>query len=148
MKSILQEKPKERLSGRLLASADYIDDEDIRNKKVLDIGCCYRWCAINLLKRGARGVVGLETSENDLETVRENVSGDGLDLAVGEAAGLPLKNEVFDTVVSWEVIEHIPKNNEDLMFSEANRVLNRVASSIFPLLTALSFQIPWIRPGG
>lgn len=36
---------------------------------------------------------------------------------------LPFENESFDTVVCWEVIEHLPENSEHALFVEVNRVL-------------------------
>jgi SAM-dependent methyltransferase len=58
-----------------------------------------------------------------LETIRENLKNDRLYFAIGSATALPFPDNTFDTVVSWEVIEHIPKNQELKMFSEINRVL-------------------------
>lgn len=41
MKNILSEKPNEILHGRLLASVNFVDDNDIKNKEILDIGFGY-----------------------------------------------------------------------------------------------------------
>jgi len=73
MRNLLNEKPTKTLHGRLLASTNFVEDLDLKNKEVLDIGCGYGWCELNFLKRGASKIVGLEISENDLKTAKENV---------------------------------------------------------------------------
>jgi SAM-dependent methyltransferase len=42
---------------------------------------------------------------------------------VGSAAALPFPDESFDTVVCWEVLEHIPPDSEPTAFREIHRVL-------------------------
>lgn len=123
MKNILDERPTHDLTGRLFASVQFVDDVDLTDKAVLDIGCGYGWCELNFLKRGVRNIVGVELSEKDLDTIRKNISSSKLELRVSSAVKLPFENNLFDTIVSWEVIEHIPRGGETAMFSEVSRVL-------------------------
>lgn len=123
MRNLLNEKPTKTLHGRLLASVNFVSDVDLVNKEVLDIGCGYGWCELNFLKRGVNKIVGLEISENDLIPAKENVRNDRVDFKVASGVNLPFENKSFDTVVAWEVIEHIPKNTETFMFKEVYRVL-------------------------
>ena len=78
-------------------------------------------------------MAGIEVSEKDLETVLQNLKDDKYLFKVGSALNIPFENESFDTVVSFEVLEHIPKNTENKMFSEVNRVLRK--GGIFYLST-------------
>lgn len=123
MRNILDEKPNTELTGRLLASARFVDDEDLRGKAVLDIGCGLGWCELNFLDRGVRRIVGVEVSEGDLSTIRENIISDRLSLGVAGATHLPFVSRSFDTIVSWEVLEHIPRGDEAEMFCEVARLL-------------------------
>lgn len=123
MENILEEKPSSNLSGRLRASVEFVDDTDVINKIVLDIGCGYGWCELNFLSRGVAKIIGVERSEKDLDTIQKNISDDRLKLKVSSATNLPFEANSFDTIVSWEVIEHIPKGAEKIMFSEVARVL-------------------------
>lgn len=123
MKNFLSEKPTETLHGRLLASVNFVDDVDIKNKNVLDIGCGYGGFELNALKKDVKEIVGIEISTEDLKTARDNIKDRRAVFKVGEALKLPFKDNCFDTVVSWEVIEHIPKNSEWKMFNEVYRVL-------------------------
>lgn len=131
MRNILNEKPSLKLSGRLLGSVNFVQDIDIKDKDVLDIGCGFGWCELNFLDRGVKKMVGIEISENDLKTAKENIVNEKVRFKVGNATDLPFKDESFDTVVCWDVIEHIPKNTEDLMFENVNRALK--PKSIFYL---------------
>lgn len=123
MKNILSEKPDYNLNGRLLASVKFVDDADVANKEILDIGCGYGWCELNFLQRGAKRISAMEISEESLQTIRQNITDERLLLKTGGATNLPFENESFDTVVAWEVLEHIPVKSEPFMFKEIYRVL-------------------------
>lgn len=123
MKNILNEKPSNYLFGRLAASTRFVKDEDVNNKEVLNLGCGFGWCESNFLSRDVASMVGLEISDSDLSTARENIHDERVSFQVGSAISIPFPDNSFDTVVSWEVIEHIPKKKELEMFSEVQRVL-------------------------
>lgn len=145
MKNILDEKPRYDLTGRLSASVQFVNDEDIKDKDVLNIGCGFGWCELNFLSRGVNQVAGIEISEEDLKTARENIVDEKVKFCVGSAIDLPFSDQSFDTVVSWEVIEHIPKDTKNKMFSEVQRVLKK--DGIFYLSTPhLSFWATLLDP--
>ena len=123
MKNITEERPTDPLHGRTFYDVNFVDDSDVRNKIVLDIGCGFGWFELNGLQRQVAHITGTEISEKDLETARKYIKSDKIDFKVGSATDLPFEDQSFDTIVSWEVIEHIPKNAEDKMFQEVNRVL-------------------------
>jgi len=123
MRNIINAKPSDDLHGRTLYSVIFVDDLDIKNKDILDIGCGYGWFELSVLKRGCNKIIGTEISEEDLKTAKDNIDNEKIEFLEGSATELPFANKSFDTVVSWEVIEHIPKNTENKMFSEVNRIL-------------------------
>ena len=128
MQNIIDEKPFGELVGRHLKSVAFVRDADIQNKNILDIGCGYGWCEVAFLKRSPNAITGIEISEKDFETIRKNVIDTRVTLAVSGATKLPFEDGSFDTVVSWEVIEHIPVGTEDRMFAEVTRVLKNGGS--------------------
>ena len=67
--------------------------------------------------------MGIEVSEKDLDTIRKNIENDKLELQIGSATNLRFDENSFDTIVSWEVIEHIPRGHEKAMLTEVSRVL-------------------------
>ncbi len=125
MRNILAEKPLEfeYLSGRTKYSCLFVDREDIENKRMLDIGCGFGWFELYTLRNNVNSIVGVEVSEKDLEIPRIIINDKKIQFRIGSALLLPFDDSSFDTVVAWEVIEHIPKKSEVKMFSEINRVL-------------------------
>ncbi len=100
-----------------------VENEDIASKRILDIGCGYGWFLLNCLNFNPKSLVGTELDEKSLETANKFLSDSRLSLQVGSAINLPFDSNSFDTVTSWEVIEHIPINTEILMLKEVSRVL-------------------------
>ncbi len=125
MKNILNVKPDLELNARLKFSNDLVDNRDIENKKILDVGCGFGWFELNALKKGVQEIAGIEISALDLKPARENIKDKRAVFKIGGVLNAPFKDNYFDTVVAWEVIEHIPKNTEDKMFKEVKRVLKK-----------------------
>ena len=123
MRNVLDEKPTAELRGRLKYTVAFVEDEDLRQKQVLDIGCGFGWFELNALARGAAAVMATELTETDLQTIRKYLQDERLCTRPASAVALPFTDSSFDTVVSWEVLEHIPKHTEHEMFAEVARVL-------------------------
>lgn len=123
MKNIIDEKPTDELFGRRFYSINFVDDANIKEKKILDIGCGFGWFELNAVSRGARSIIGIELTEKDLETAKKYIDNQKIKFVVGNVLDLPFEKEVFDTIVSFEVVEHIPTGSEDVMFNEVRRVL-------------------------
>jgi len=123
VKNVLSEQPTDALRGRLAYTVDWVQEEDLRDKVILDIGCGYGWFEYHALQRDVRKIIGIEQTEEDLKTAKDHLNDRRLEFRTGSALELPFPNETFDTVVAWEVIEHIPKNTEPQMLREVHRVL-------------------------
>lgn len=123
MKNITEQLPSHPLSGRTYWVSKFVSSDDIQEKNVLDVGCGYGWFEYLSLPLGVKKIVGTELSEGDLQTAKKYLNKKGVTFIVGSAIDLPFPDTQFDTVVSWEVIEHIPKTTEPKMFSEVARVL-------------------------
>jgi SAM-dependent methyltransferase len=125
MRNILAEAPTatEQLHGIRLRATRFVAEDDIRGRDVLDIGCGYGWFELFAISKGVRSIAGIEVSEQDLETARRHIDLPNVRLDVASATSLPFADESFDTVVCWEVLEHIPPNTERKAFQEICRVL-------------------------
>src|SRR5438045_3033813 len=123
MKNIIQERPDVEPHGRLLWTQQFVANEHLRDRRVLEIGCGFGWFILHALSSGASHVTGIEHREVDLETARRHIHSERVSLRVGSAIDIPSDDARFDTVAAWEVLEHIPKNSEPKMFAEAARVL-------------------------
>jgi len=127
MKNILNEKPINKLTARLNFSTKFVLDKDLKDKKVLDIGCGFGWFELNALDRGVKQIAGIEISAEDLKAAK-SIKDKRVIFEIGGALKLPFEDNYFDTVVAWEVIEHIPKHTESKMFKEVKRVLKKNGS--------------------
>jgi len=123
MKNILNEKPDLELNARLKFSNSLVEVRDVKNKRILDIGCGFGWFELNVLSKGVKEISGIEISALDLRTARENIKDKRAIFKIGGALELPFRANYFDTVVAWDVVEHIPKSTEEKMFKEIRRVL-------------------------
>lgn len=125
MKNITHQTPYDSLHGRVKFVTEYVHLRDIKNKKILDIGCGYGWFEVFAKNNQAFSIVGTELTDNDLSTAKKYIREKNITFLKGSAIDLPFKDNTFDTVVSWEVIEHIPKGTEEHMFLEIARVLKK-----------------------
>jgi len=128
------------LHGRILFTSRFILDKDIKNKIILDIGCGNGWFESNVLKRGAKKIIGIDNDENNLKIASDYLKSNKFIGKKSNALKLPLKECSADTITVWEVIEHLPRNSEEVFLKEAKRVLkeNGVMYLSVPLNSFLS----------
>jgi len=96
--------------------------KEIKNKKVLDVGCGDGVLSYLLAKKGAN-VIGIDSSVEAIKFAKErcrNLS--NLIFQVASAYELPFCDAYFDYVISSEVIEHL--KHPEKMLSEIKRVWN------------------------
>jgi SAM-dependent methyltransferase len=91
-----------------------------RGKEVLDCACGVGYGTAHLAAVAAR-VVGGDLSEEAIAYARRRYARDNVEFRVLDAAALPFDDDVFDTVVSFETIEHLPDREAHL--GEVARVL-------------------------
>ena len=150
MKNLTNEKPQDQLYGRPKWIIESIDLEDFQDKDILNIGCGFGWFEYNMAPF-VKSIIGVEPDEKGLQTAKRNINIENVDFQIGDALKLPFEDSVFDTVVSWEVIEHIPKNTEKLMINEISRVLK--SGGVFYLSTPYKsfrscvFDPAWLLTG-
>ena len=125
MKNVLNEKPKhyENLSGRCRYCCDWVLVENIANKKVLEIGCGLGWFALNCVEKNIGHYVGIEHQKHNLIAAKKNISDSHIEFHEASALELPYPDQSFDTIVIFDVIEHLPIDNELPLFNEMFRVL-------------------------
>lgn len=115
----------QEIYGRNLFALNFINKNDLKNKTILDIGCGFGWFETEALKRGVKKIVGVDILQETVEFARENVKNKRAIFLKGNATKLSFVEEKFDTIIAWEVIEHVPPGSEKLFFSEAFRVLKK-----------------------
>ena len=76
----------------------------VRNRDVLDVACGEGYGTAAIKKFGARSVIGVDIDEKTCCHARQKY---GIDARVGDAARLPFSDASFDTIISFETIEHV-----------------------------------------
>ena len=124
MRNILDDKPTVDLHGRNAYTMRFVGDADLQEKDVLEIGSG-SGSSLNALPRGVGRLTGVEPTDGDLSTARKYVVAPNVQFQLGSALRLPFPDATFDTVVCWEVMEHLPKQSEPTMFAEVGRDYSR-----------------------
>jgi ubiquinone/menaquinone biosynthesis C-methylase UbiE len=122
MRNVIDEGPQTN-EAHAAYIRSFVSQESLTDREVLDIGCGFGWFIQIALEGGAKSVVGLEPTDEDLATARRHLVDDRVTFRVGSVVHLPFADDSFDTVAMWEVLEHIPKGTEAAAFAEMARVL-------------------------
>jgi ubiquinone/menaquinone biosynthesis C-methylase UbiE len=101
----------------LVVFDELLAKENIKNKKLLDVGCGTGWFSAVAVERGAR-VTSMDIGKNLLKQVAKKCDSERV---VGSILDMPFKNDQFDYIISSEVIEHV--SHPDKALRELYRVL-------------------------
>ncbi|OGL39924.1 MAG: hypothetical protein A3C43_06325 [Candidatus Schekmanbacteria bacterium RIFCSPHIGHO2_02_FULL_38_11] len=94
----------------------------IEGKRILDLGCGEGYGSF-LLAMNASLTTGLDLSKEAIQNTKIKYRKENLNFIVGSCGYIPFKNNSFDVVVSFEVIEHI--EDQVGMIKEVFRILSR-----------------------
>ena len=98
---------------------------DLRDRRVLDIGCGSGGIAIHLARNNGCHVVGFDVEAPVIEAARQRAERSGLSSRVefvhGSPGPLPFPDASFDIVFSKDALLHVP--DKDALFAEIFRVL-------------------------
>jgi SAM-dependent methyltransferase/uncharacterized protein YbaR (Trm112 family) len=97
---------------------------DARGKLFLEIGCSWgRWC-IAAARKGYR-TIGIDPSLKGIRAARRIAKQLGIEATylVADGRYLPFRDEIFDQVFSYSVLQHIPKSDVRVSVREIRRVL-------------------------
>jgi ubiquinone/menaquinone biosynthesis C-methylase UbiE len=121
MKNTLKTTPDRDFANRKQFFNILVASEDLKNKKVLDIGCGYGAFILHALENRALEVSGIEISDEDLKTAGNSIKNRNVILKKASALDLPFPDNYFDIVVCFEVLEHV--ENVEQAIRESLRVL-------------------------
>ena len=95
---------------------------DVKNKKILDVGCGIGALSFYLAQKGAI-VTGIDLSKNSIESCKKGAKLRGLNIEFREMNALipDFEDESFDMIVGSRVIHHLP--NLELFFKMCIRLL-------------------------
>jgi len=101
---------------RILKDVDF----DIRNKKILEVGCGFGGVISSFSGKTA---VGLDVDKKLVAKAKKFASSTQTTFICADAERLPFKDETFDLVLLLDVVEHV--TNPKMTISECFRVIRR-----------------------
>lgn len=133
----------ERLTARHLKCFDLCGD--LRGMSILDIGPSFGWFERMALSSGCAEVIGLEPESKNFYLAQIEVP--DAKFIEGSVLDIPFEDGVFDLVVMFDVIEHLPKGSETVALNEIYRVLRTggriVLSTPFRHPLSCAFDPAW-----
>jgi ubiquinone/menaquinone biosynthesis C-methylase UbiE len=87
----------------------FFDEEEIKDKKVLDAGCGTGIFSIIFAGKGATEVIGIDISEGSLNTgrkLKEKFNLDNLRFQTQDMLDFPFEDNTFDIVWAWGTVHH------------------------------------------
>jgi len=93
----------------------------VKGRSVLDLGCGIGH-GTEMLSGEAKKIVGVEIDSMKLNTAHLYFNKKNIDYIIADARFLPFKENMFDTVISLEVIEHLIEHDKYL--ADIKKVLN------------------------
>jgi SAM-dependent methyltransferase len=124
--------------GREFARAFMEPAGDLAGKRLLDVGCGLGGKTVAYAESGARAV-GTDIVEANVEQSRAYAEGRAIEFFVADAAALPVRDGVFDTVVANDAMEH---------FAEPERALSEMRRALRPGGAIWVFFTPHYSPLG
>ena len=96
----------------------------VKNKHVLDIACGEGYGS-EILAAFASEITGVDIDEESIKLAIEKytIKNKNLHFKCGSATAIPFNNATFDVVISFETIEHLDENSQELFLKEIKRVL-------------------------
>jgi len=93
----------------------------LKGKVVLDLGCNDGTLTPGYLHHGARHVIGVDVDAKAIKHAQENYTSDKVEFHLSTIDGIPLPDNHVDSIVCFDVFEHVEKPAELLV--EIHRIL-------------------------
>lgn len=93
------------------------------NKKVLDAGCGLGYGAYHMSINGAKEVIGIDLSKNNILNASSRFANTNLRFIQMDVTNMAFDERSFDLVTNFEVLEHIPYSSTNLFMEEVTRIL-------------------------
>jgi len=115
-----------------------------QNMNVLDLGCGLGGQTAYFSLKGANTVVGVDINKKWIDIAakyaKEKQANKKVDFILVDGAYLPIRENNFDIIMMYDVLEHLPQANKVLQ--ECKRVL-KLSGFLY-----VSFGPPWLNPYG
>lgn len=128
--------------GNIKSSFDYFLKFNLnKSVKILEVGCNYGSLIHNLYKSGYKNVYGIDINKNSINQGKRSYKEIKKRIKQYDGKKLPFKDESFDVILMFDVIEHVP-NIKSFLKNEVYRVLRKKGNFIFQTPNKI-INIPW-----
>ena len=103
----------------------YVSVEDFVKKKVVLDAACGVGYGTHIIAGSAKRVFGIDIDSEAIAYAKEHYAASNITYKRSSVTALPFKDDFFDVVVSFETIEHIGEEDQELFMSEIKRVLKK-----------------------
>lgn len=115
---------KENVDYLDLTKVDYrlIQTKNLEDKLILDVGSGLPVKVEYFANAGGKLIsidISRETAKKVRGFIEESSLGRSCEVVIGDARRLPFKNRIFDLVVSYSTIDHIPSNYQEAVYEMA-----------------------------
>lgn len=90
----------------------------------MDSGCGSGYGTYYLAKNGVKSIVGIDISLKAIKFARKHYKAENLKFVQMDVRNLKFKDNYFDIIVSFDVLEHLDSKDHKILISELARVLN------------------------
>jgi SAM-dependent methyltransferase len=123
---------------------------NLRDKRVLDLGCGYGWHCRYAREQGANRVIGVDLSEKMLARARESTDDNNIEYRQMAIEDIDFTSEEFDVVLSSLALHYVERF--DIVCQKVYHYLKEGGSFVFsvehPIFTSLATQDWYYGPGG
>lgn len=81
----------------------------IKGQQLLDLGCAEGTLTAEFIRHGARHVIGVDIDEKSVECARKAFPNLPAEFVVSQPTELPVPDASIDTIVSFDVFEHVSR---------------------------------------
>lgn len=96
--------------------------EFVKQKIVLDAACGEGYGS-SILNKQANKVYAIDLDEKAINEARNKYHKDNIQFCVSSIENLPFQDKMFDTIISFETIEHVKESIQQSFLKEVNRTL-------------------------
>ena len=96
----------------------------LKDLKVLDNGCGSGYGTYFLAKNNLKEIIGIDISEASIKYAQERYKAKNLLFKQMNSLSLNLRDNYFDAIISFDVIEHIDEKQQNEYLSEIVKVIN------------------------
>jgi len=95
----------------------------VKNLYCLDAGCGSGYGTYYLADSGAKKIVGIDNFDKAINYAKKYYKRENLEYTVMDVRNLEFRDNIFDALISFDVLEHLKEMDQEKFLSEIKRVI-------------------------